>query len=96
MFRFGYEQGKTFLDAWSAEKIDLRDLNEVVPIQVRWFRGPTHDFILGRIFQEAQDDASEKLYPVRDTWNTAEEFNEMKELIAANQYRESNCILIGQ
>ncbi len=93
LFLFGYAQGKTFLEALNSEKIQRDDISENVPIVVTMLlQGPTEEFILGRLFENAQDSA------LKDVFQTGNEYNSesLREIIAGNKYRESNCQLIGE
>jgi hypothetical protein len=59
LFKGGYEQGKAFIEALNAGKIEKSDLESEVPSTVRfWLQGPTPDFILGRIYEEAVEDVN--------------------------------------
>lgn len=93
LFTYGYEQGKRFLKALEAGKIEQEDISNEVPIGVTWLlQGPTHEFILGRLYESSYDDA------LKEVFKTDEEFNsdELQKIIAADKFRGGNCELIGK
>ena len=93
LFTFGYEQGQKFLAAIKAEKVKKEDISSEVPIAVAWMlQGPTEEFILGRIYEAAQEDALEEVFKTGDEFNS----DEMQKIIAGNKYRDGNCQLIGK
>lgn len=93
LFNYGYEQGKTFIGALMADKIKQEDISSEVPIGVTWlFQGPSEEFILGRIYSAAEDDALEEVFKTGDEFNS----DEMQTIIAGNKYRDGNCQLIGK
>lgn len=92
LFLFGYEQGKKFLAAVEAEKIQEEDYSSEVPIGVSFLLGgPSADFMLGRIFEGAQENALEDIYTtdLNDT-------DEIREIRAENKFRGGNCQLVGK
>ncbi|MGS1121059.1 hypothetical protein [Rhodanobacter sp. UC4436_H3] len=92
LFEFGYSQGKAFIAAIKAGKIERVDLSNNVPAGVMWLmEGPTPDFILGRIYESAQSNALKNIYSVGDHFNSEKE----QELAASNKFSSSNCQLIG-
>jgi len=92
LFKFGYNQGKAFITALQSGKIKREDLSSNAPVGVLWMlEGPTPDFMLGRIYESAQDNALKDVYRVGDHFNSDEE----QELAASNKYASSNCQLIG-
>jgi len=96
LFMFGYEQGKKFLGAVRAEKINEEDFSQEVPIGVSMLlAGPSDDFILGVISANAQEDALEEVFYTnydRSKLNP----NDLQKSIAENKYRDGNCQLIGK
>ncbi|TSC70692.1 MAG: hypothetical protein G01um101449_299 [Parcubacteria group bacterium Gr01-1014_49] len=93
LFLFGYAQGEKFLVAAKAGKIENPDINQEVPIGVTMLvQGPTNDFILGRIFEGAQEEALDEVYKTGNKYNSTE----LQKIIAENKYRDSNCQLIGK
>jgi len=62
LFMFGYKQGQFFLGALQGGKITEKDARAQVPIGLALLiQGPTSEFILGRIFEAAQDSALKKV-----------------------------------
>lgn len=93
LFLFGYEQGQKFIAAVEAEKIQQDDLSKEVPmIMLLLLEGPSPDFMLGRIYQMAQDSALEDVYKTGGRFNS----DEMKEALAENMFSKANCKLIGK
>lgn len=93
LFMFGYKQGQKFLGALKAEKITQEDISQEVPVGVTWLlEGPTEEFILGRILENAQEEA------LSEVFKTGNEFNseELQKSIAGNKFRDGNCQLIGK
>lgn len=95
LFMFGYEQGQKFLGALKAEKIKQEDISQEVPIGVTLLlQGPNEEFILGRIFENAQEEAlNEVFYTNYDRNNLNPEA--LQKSIAENKFRDGNCQLIG-
>lgn len=93
LFLFGYAQGKEFIAALKAGKIKREDLSSNAPVGVLLLlQGPTPDFMLGRIFESAQDNALKDVYRVGDYFNSEKE----QEVAAATKFASSNCQLIGK
>jgi hypothetical protein len=94
LFSIGYEQGKMFLDAIKAGKIDNQDFDNNVPFVVTLMlhgslslRGPpSADFILGRIFEAAIDEATKQPLAASD--------KNAREIIANQNYANMNCSLL--
>src|ERR1700730_12311747 len=63
LYRLGYDQGQTFLDAFRAGKVD-EQVKGKLPIAVLFLLdgGPTVDFILGRIFESAMQHTTQQLF----------------------------------
>lgn len=92
LFKFGYSQGKDFIAALQAGKIKREDLSSNAPAGVLFLlEGPTPDFMLGRIYESAQENAFKEVYRVGDQFNTEEE----QELAASIKFASSNCQLVG-
>lgn len=91
LFLFGYEKGQKFLSAIKAEKIKQEDISLEVPIGVTMLiQGPTEEFILGRIFETAQEEALDEVLKTGDEFNS----DEMQRIISGNKFRDGNCQLI--
>jgi len=96
LFMFGYSQGQKFLGALKAEKIKQEDISSEVPIGVTMLlQGPSEEFMLGRIFENAQEEAlNEVFYTNYDRSNLNPE--DLQKSIAGNKFRDGNCQLIGK
>lgn len=93
LFTFGYEQGKKFLNALSANKISEEDVSSEVPVGITWvLGGPSIEFMLGRIYTSASDAALENVYPTDGTYIS----EDLRKSIAENDFNEGNCQLIGK
>lgn len=93
LFMFGYEQGKKFIGALSAQKIKQEDLESEVPLVILMLlQGPSEDFMLGKIYQTIQESALEDVLKTGDDLNS----DEVQKVIAGNKFRDSNCQLIGK
>ncbi len=93
LFLFGLDQGRKFIAAYQARKIKQEHLSNAAP----WgflvlLQGPTPDFMLGRIFESAQENALE------DIFKTGDEFNpdEVQRILARSKFSKLNCQLIGK
>jgi hypothetical protein len=63
LYKLGYDQGKTLLDAFRAGKIDQQARSKLsIPVLLMLGGGPTVDFILGRIFEAATQGTSQQLF----------------------------------
>lgn len=92
LFLFGYDQGKQFIAALQEKKILKGDLSNETPIGVLMLlQGPTPDFMLGRIFEAAQDEALKDVFGSNGNPHSKEE----QKLLAGNRYRAKNCELFG-
>jgi hypothetical protein len=95
LFTFGHEQGKTFIGALNAQKIENEDISQQVPVGLVWLLrdgGPSEDFILGRVFENAQEDALEDVFKTNGEYNS----DDMQKTIAKNNFVKQNCQLIGK
>jgi len=89
LFMFGYNQGKVFIAAVQAGKVKRKDLSSNAPIGVLVrLEGPSPDFMLGRIYEGAQDDALNDVYHVGNS-------DKDNKLAASNKFTTKNCQLIG-
>lgn len=87
LFEAGYTNGLTFIGALKTGKINNNDLSNEVPIVViSLLQGPTPDFILGRIYENAQDAA------LKGIDGNDKKFNE---ILVENKFDKLNCRLIG-
>ena len=87
LFDVGYKAGKVFVEAAQVSKVERQDLNDGVPLAVLMLlHGPTVDFILGRIFEAAVDDATEGILSGDD--------ENFKKIAAQSKYTKMNCSLM--
>jgi hypothetical protein len=99
LFELGYETGKIFVDGVRTKTISEAEIEEA-PVGVLWHvAGPTTEFVIGRIFEAAINDAYEKVVkedsaglPITDPSKWAND--ELKIIRAKNKYLSSNCALI--
>jgi hypothetical protein len=92
LFNFGYKNGLAFISALQAQKIERKHISEEVPIGVTFLlQGPTPDFILGRIFEAAQDEALKGILKTGDSMNS----DDVQKLLAQSKYTKQNCRLLG-
>ncbi|MCC6295962.1 MAG: hypothetical protein IT469_04570 [Pseudomonadales bacterium] len=95
----GYNAGRAFIDGAKSKTIAEAEFREApLGVVMRLF-GPTTDFIMGRIFEAAMDEAIDKVvkrdaegFPILDPSRWAN--NELKKVKAENQFHQSNCALI--
>lgn len=91
LFTLGFKEGKVFLKALQAGKIKKEDLNSEVPtIMLLLLEGPSHDFILGRVFENAQEHALKDIYGTDGRPQSEEE----RKILARNELSRRNCDLI--
>lgn len=99
LFELGYKAGKIFVDGVRTKTISEAEVKEA-PVGVLWHMGgPTTDFVVGRIFEAATDDAYDKVVkednaglPIIDPSKWADD--ELKTIRAKNKYQGSNCTLV--
>ncbi|WP_133155097.1 hypothetical protein [Kinneretia aquatilis] len=92
LFNAGYKDGLAFITALQAQKIDRKDVSSEVPIGVRFLlQGPTPDFMLGRMYESAQDEA------LKDVTKTGQQLNsdDLQKTLAQSKYTKKNCRLVG-
>lgn len=93
LFEYGYDQGKEFIEAVRSGKITREDISKEVPVVVALsLNGPSTDFILGRIYELAVDDALDPIWGDDD----APHDRDTRQLLAQTKFDEINCGLIGQ
>ena len=89
---YGYKNGKHFIESVKNNKIKKEDISSNVPVGVMLLlQGPSTDFMLGRIFEGALDNA------LKDVFTTDGKYNneEIQKVIAENKFHKHNCELIG-
>lgn len=58
LFLLGYERGKTFIEAVQTKKVDRKDISGEVPIgMMLLLQGSTPDFMLGLVYESAQENS---------------------------------------
>ena len=99
LFGIGMKTGRRFVEALQNNQISPEAMRSEVPIGVTMLlAGPSVDFIIGRIFENATRDAFDSivkqkngvLMPV-DDWVQDQE---VRKLIAQRKYLQGNCGLI--
>lgn len=92
LFTEGYESGLAFIEALRKELVTDEDIQSEVPIGLTWqLNGPTSDFMLGKIYNTAEDNVLE------DVYKDGNDFIESKEIqinIAETKYNRANCNLL--
>jgi hypothetical protein len=99
LFTIGLKVGRQFVEAVQNRKISPEAVNSEVPIGViMLLAGPSVDFIIGRIFENATGDAYDKIVKQKngvplpvDDWVRDEE---LKRSTAKQKHHQSNCELI--
>ena len=87
LFKIGYEQGKTFIDAIKSGKVEQKDLNNEVPITITFvLKGPNADFILGRIWETVIDEVTRDIFAIDD--------KALQKNAARRKYSQMNCSLM--
>ena len=100
LFTLGYASGQRFVAAAAAGTITAKEANSIVPLAVGFLMaGPSEEFILGRVFESAANqayddvvkhDASGIYLELKDWVND----DELKASIATNKYMQGNCELL--
>lgn len=99
LFNLGFNAGRIFVDGVRNHTISEADTKRAPIGVLMHLAGPTTDFIVGRIFEGANEDAFDKVVkqdatgaPIVDPSNWAND--ELKVMRAKNMYLFSNCELI--
>lgn len=97
LFTVGFDAGRRLLDEW-ATLPEERQRNIPVGVLLR-LGGPSVDFIIGRIFEGAADDAFDKVVKTDGSGRTITDplkwaGDELKVVNAVNRYQHSNCALL--
>lgn len=91
LFLFGYEQGKGFLHAMQGGRIAAKDFNSIPPSGLLMVaQGPTPDFILGRVFESAQENALKDVITMDSVLH-----KDLQRSIASRKFTAGNCEIIG-
>lgn len=90
LFAYGYKQGLAFAAAWKAKKVETADIARGVPVGVLLrMSGPTPDFIVGRIYDGAHENALKDVITPESTKNS-------QTVRAKDKFLMQNCRLLGQ
>ena len=99
LFLIGVKAGRDFLEALKNGQISRETASNEVPVGViGMLAGPSPDFIVGRVFENATRDAYDQIVSMengllleRPNWVMDEELRKMK---AESFYQSHNCILV--
>ena len=87
LFTLGYQQGKAFIEAVRVNLIDQKDRSEQVPSGfIMLLQGPTPDFVLGRAFESAQENALKDVI-TPDTVTS----KDLQATLARSKFSKQNC-----
>jgi hypothetical protein len=92
LFTYGYQQGGAFISALKAKKIAEKDLDSEVPwIVLTLLQGPTPDFVLGRIYENAQE------YTLKDILKSGDQLNpeDLQKTLTQSKFTAKNCRIVG-
>jgi hypothetical protein len=88
----GLKSGRDFLEALKAGQISRDSLNTEVPVGVTLLlAGPSPDFIIGRIFENAVRDFLRDAYDVALEASVRDAFTKTR---AMTSFENNNCVLI--
>ena len=91
LFTLGYESGRKFMGAVQSKKVTIKDLQSEVPSGLLMvMQGPSVDFMLGRAFESALDNAMRGIF----TSNGDLHSDELKKTLATTKYDQKNCRLV--
>ena len=99
LFDIGYDAGTKFLVGIKNKTIPDAEASRAPWVVLMGLGGPTNDFVIGRIFEAAAEDAHDKVVktdknglPILDPSDWISD--KLKVQKADNKYRSSNCALI--
>lgn len=93
LFKYGYRTGLSFIAALQAGKIDRKDLSTEAPwLMMLLLQGPTPDFMLGRVYEAAQDAALKNVLHTGGSLNS----EDTQRVLAHSEYNSRNCQLIAR
>ena len=93
LFELGVTAGRSFLSALKAGKISEKEFNDNVPVGAIWvLRGPSTDFIIGRVYENAVEDAYNSIH--RKDGKELRISDATEEILAKNKFTSKNCALI--
>lgn len=89
LFMVGYESGMVFLDALQQGKVKREDISKTVAVAVTLsLKGPSIDFMLGRVWETAASHYYDELKENCDSCASDEALRRIK---GADNYRKQNC-----
>lgn len=92
LFSLGYKNGLTFIAALREQKIERGHLSSEVPFMaLLLLEGPTPDFMLGRVFEFAQNEALNDVIKAGSRMNSGD----VRKTLAQGKYDKQNCRLLG-
>jgi hypothetical protein len=87
LFSSGYLHGKAFVGAVRSNRIEPKDLNEQVPSGfLMLLQGPTPDFVLGRVFESAQENVLKDVITPASVTS-----KDLQATLARRKFRSQNC-----
>lgn len=93
LFEMGYGDGTRFLKAVQGGIVSEADIRSTVPIAVTMrIEGPSIDFMLGRIYAAAEEDALDDVI----CGETECYDDQLQRSIAGGKYERENCELFGR
>lgn len=93
LFLYGYKKGQEFVKAALGNKVDRKDLLSDVPSGlVMLLEGPSIDFILGRVYESAQDNALKGVFLTNGELNS----RELQVAYSETKFQKANCRLVGK
>jgi hypothetical protein len=94
LFLYGLDQGRSFLIAADERRFTRQDASKIVPTGfLLVMQGPSHDFILGRLWQSVTDNTVNELYRKLDGQIYTDE---RLKFLAETEYENQNCRLLGR
>jgi len=91
LYDLGIEEGRKFLKELEEGKIKQSDISATVPMVVMFsLGGPSHDFMLGRIFESAANSV------YRQFKENGNDTDELRKMAAQAMLTERNSMLIGR
>lgn len=92
LFRYGYHQGRAFVHAVRAGRVEQEDLRSISPSGFLMLaEGPTADFALGRVFEGAVENALKDVITSDNVLS-----KELQKAAAARKYSDANCEILGR
>jgi hypothetical protein len=93
LFTYALAQGRAFVKAAREGKVTPSDLRSKVPSGLSMsLAGPSIDFILGRVYADATDNALTNVFTIGGSLTSESE----RESLARAKFTKQNCVLIGK